>query len=105
MNLVTNAVKYTPAGGTISIAARADDHTCTVTVTDNGEGIPAEQLPMIFDRFYKVDQARTRDSNSSGLGLAIAQKIIQAHNGTIEAASTVGEGTTFKVSLPCHNTD
>lgn len=60
---------------------------------------------MIFDRFYKVDQARTRDSNSSGLGLAIAQKIIQAHNGTIEAASTVGEGTTFTVSLPCHNTD
>lgn len=57
---------------------------------------------MIFDRFYKVDQARTRDSNSSGLGLAIAQKIIQAHNGTIEVASTVGEGTTFTVTLPSH---
>lgn len=105
MNLVSNAVKYTPAGGTISITANADGHNCIVTVTDNGEGIPAEQLPMIFDRFYKVDQARTRDSNSSGLGLAIAQKIIQAHNGTIEAVSTVGEGTTFTVSLPSHYTD
>ncbi|MNC35702.1 Sensor protein kinase WalK [compost metagenome] len=55
---------------------------------------------MIFDRFYKVDRARTRDSNSSGLGLSIAQKIVQAHNGTIEVSSTVGEGTTFIVTLP-----
>ena len=102
MNLVSNAIKYTPAGGSISIAASVTDHKCTVTVTDNGEGISADQLPMIFDRFYKVDRARTRDSNSSGLGLAIAQKIIQAHNGTIEAVSTVGEGTTFTVSLPSH---
>ncbi|KAI7251891.1 hypothetical protein KC345_g11530, partial [Hortaea werneckii] len=102
MNLVSNAVKYTPAGGTISIAANVTDQNCIVTVTDDGVGIPADQLPMIFDRFYKVDQARTRDSNSSGLGLAIALKIIQAHNGTLEAASTVGEGTTFTVTLPFH---
>lgn len=100
MNLVTNAIKYTPAGGTISIAARLEGHHCIVTVTDNGEGIPADQLPMIFDRFYKADRARTRDTNSSGLGLAIARKIIQVHNGTIEASSTAGEGTVFTVSLP-----
>ncbi|WNS45432.1 HAMP domain-containing sensor histidine kinase [Paenibacillus sp. MMS20-IR301] len=100
MNLVSNAVKYTPAGGTISIAASRAEQNCIVTVTDNGPGIPAEQLPMIFDRFYKADQARTRDSNSSGLGLAIALKIIQAHNGTIEVKSTVGEGTAFTVTLP-----
>ncbi|WP_420800486.1 sensor histidine kinase [Paenibacillus piscarius] len=102
MNLVSNAIKYTPAGGTISINAHLEADRCIVTVKDTGEGIPADQLPMIFDRFYKGDQSRSRERNSSGLGLAIAQKIIQAHHGTIEVASTVGEGTTFTVSLPCH---
>ncbi|WP_339256493.1 HAMP domain-containing sensor histidine kinase [Paenibacillus sp. FSL P2-0136] len=105
MNLVTNAVKYTPAGGTLSIAAHVEGRQCIVTVTDNGAGIPAEQLPMIFDRFYKVDQSRSREPGSSGLGLAIAQKIVQAHGGTIEVTSTVGEGTTFTVTLPCHPND
>ncbi|WP_019911156.1 sensor histidine kinase [Paenibacillus sp. HW567] len=100
MNLLSNAVKYTPAGGSIAIAARVSDQSCIVTVADTGEGIPADQLPMIFDRFYKVDKARTRDSNSTGLGLAIARKIIEVHGGTIEAASTPGTGTTFTVTLP-----
>ncbi|MNO14725.1 Heme sensor protein HssS [compost metagenome] len=100
MNLLSNAVKYTQAGGAIAISAEVADHCCIVTVTDNGEGIPAEQLPMIFDRFYKVDRARTRDSNSSGLGLSIARKIIEVHGGTIEVQSIVGEGTTFTVTLP-----
>lgn len=100
MNLVSNAVKYTPAGGSITLSARVSDHSCIVAVTDTGEGIPADQLPMIFDRFYKVDKARTRDSNSTGLGLAIAHKIIEAHGGSIEAASTPGAGTTFTVTLP-----
>ncbi|AIQ47082.1 membrane protein [Paenibacillus sp. FSL R7-0273] len=100
MNLVSNAIKYTPAGGTISLSASAADGSCTVTVADTGEGISADELPMIFDRFYKVDKARTAGSNSSGLGLSIAQKIVMAHNGTIEAASTVGEGTSFTVTLP-----
>lgn len=102
MNLVTNAIKYTPAGGTISIVAHLEADQCIVTVKDTGEGIPADQLPMIFDRFYKGDPSRSRERNSSGLGLAIAQKIIQAHNGTIEVTSVPGEGTTFTVSLPCH---
>lgn len=105
MNLVTNAIKYTPAGGTISIAAHLEADQCIVTVKDTGEGIPADQLPMIFDRFYKGDQSRSRERNSSGLGLAIAQKIIQAHNGTIAVTSVLGEGTTFTVSLPCHPAD
>lgn len=100
MNLVSNAVKYTPPGGTISLSAAAANGICTVKVTDTGEGISAAELPMIFDRFYKVDRARTRDSNSSGLGLAIAKKIIETHNGAIEVSSTVGEGTTFTVTLP-----
>lgn len=100
MNLVSNAVKYTPPGGTITLSAAAANGICTVKVADTGEGISAAELPMIFDRFYKVDRARTRDSNSSGLGLSIAQKIVQAHNGTIEVSSTAGEGTTFTVTLP-----
>lgn len=99
MNLLSNAIKYTPAGGSIVITSIVADGNCVVTVTDDGEGIPAEELPMIFDRFYKVDRARTRDSNSSGLGLAIAQKIIEAHNGSIEVSSTLGQGTTFTVTL------
>ncbi|WP_231576478.1 sensor histidine kinase [Paenibacillus sp. FSL R7-0331] len=86
--------------GTITLSASAANGICTVTVADTGEGISAAELPMIFDRFYKVDKARTAGSNSSGLGLSIAQKIVMAHNGTIEAASTVGEGTSFTVTLP-----
>lgn len=100
MNLLSNAIKYTPPGGTLSISAEAAGGSCKVTVADNGDGISAADLPMIFDRFYKVDRARTRDSNSSGLGLAIAKKIVEAHGGSIEAESTAGEGTTFTVTLP-----
>ncbi|OKP94881.1 cell wall metabolism sensor histidine kinase WalK [Paenibacillus sp. P46E] len=100
MNLLSNAVKYTQAGGAISISAEVSDHSCVVSFTDNGEGIPEDQLPMIFDRFYKVDRARTRDSNSTGLGLSIVRKIIEVHGGTIEAESQPGKGTTFTVTLP-----
>lgn len=100
MNLITNAIKYTPAEGSIMISAKRDEQNCTVTVSDTGEGIPAEELPLIFDRFYKVDRARTRETHSSGLGLAITQKIVETHNGTIEVSSTVGKGTTFIVTLP-----
>ncbi|ASA21410.1 sensor histidine kinase [Paenibacillus donghaensis] len=100
MNLLSNAVKYTPAGGSVHIDAAVSGGSCIVTFTDTGEGIAPEHLPHIFERFYKADQARTRDSNSSGLGLAIAARIVQAHGGTIEAESQQGQGTTFKVTLP-----
>lgn len=100
MNLVSNAVKYTPAGGTITISASAANGVCTVKVADTGEGIPPSELPMIFDRFYKRDKARTAGTSSTGLGLSIAQKIVMAHNGTIEVESTVGAGTAFTVTLP-----
>ncbi|WHY21969.1 HAMP domain-containing sensor histidine kinase [Paenibacillus sp. G2S3] len=100
MNLITNAIKYTPAEGSIMISAKLDEGNCVVTFSDTGEGIPADELPLIFDRFYKVDRARTRETHSSGLGLAITQKIVETHNGTIEVSSTVGKGTTFTVTLP-----
>lgn len=100
MNLLSNAIKYTPSGGSISVMARAEDGVCTVTVQDTGEGISEADLPMIFDRFYKAERARTREHNSSGLGLSIARKIIEAHNGTIEVSSKAGSGTTFTVKIP-----
>ncbi|WP_040949864.1 sensor histidine kinase [Gorillibacterium massiliense] len=99
-NLLTNAIKYTPDGGTISITASAEGANCVVRVADSGEGIPAEDLPRIFDRFYKVDKARTRGVNGSGLGLSIVRKIVEAHGGTVEAESVPGKGTTFTVTLP-----
>ncbi|MEK4466110.1 sensor histidine kinase [Paenibacillus odorifer] len=100
MNLLSNAIKYTPAEGSIMISAKLMEQNCIVSVSDTGEGISAEELPLIFDRFYKVDRARTHETHSSGLGLAISQKIVEAHNGTIEVTSTLGEGTTFTVTLP-----
>ncbi|MEK3736159.1 HAMP domain-containing sensor histidine kinase [Paenibacillus odorifer] len=100
MNLLSNAIKYTPAEGSIMISAKLVEQNCIVSVSDTGEGISAEELPLIFDRFYKVDRARTHETHSSGLGLAISRKIVEAHNGTIEVTSTLGEGTTFTVTLP-----
>lgn len=100
MNLLSNAIKYTPAEGSIMISAKLVEQNCIVSVSDTGEGISAEELPLIFDRFYKVDRARTHETHSSGLGLAISQKIVEAHNGNIEVTSTLGEGTTFTVTLP-----
>ncbi|KQO10763.1 sensor histidine kinase [Paenibacillus sp. Leaf72] len=116
MNLLSNAVKYTPAGRAIEIEAKLERGCCVIRVTDTGDGISKEQLPFLFDRFYRADRARERgiggdsgphdrpdysvDSGGSGLGLAITQKIVHLHNGTIEAASEPGLGTTFTVTLP-----
>ncbi|AOZ94833.1 hypothetical protein PNBC_03555 [Paenibacillus crassostreae] len=100
VNLISNAIKYTPEGGNILIAAKLEGGHCLITVSDSGEGIAEEELPMIFDRFYKVDLARTRETHSTGLGLSIVQKIIQSHKGTIDVTSTVGEGTIFTITLP-----
>ena len=72
----------------------------TVTVSDTGEGIPEEDLPKIFERFYRVDKSRTRATGGSGLGLTIAKRFVEAHGGTIEVSSTQGRGTTFKFTIP-----
>jgi signal transduction histidine kinase len=100
LNLIDNARKYTPADGRISIRAEADAQTVHVLVGDTGSGIPAAAIPKLFDRFYRVDSARTRQSGGSGLGLAIAQAIVQAHGGSIAIESAQGQGTNVSLLLP-----
>jgi signal transduction histidine kinase len=104
LNLVDNAIKYTPAGGTVSLSLSRQNGWAHLTVSDTGVGIPQEDLPHIFDRFYRVDKARNRLQGGSGLGLAIAKWIVQAHGGGIQVNSRVGEGTTFTVTLPVSQT-
>lgn len=100
INLIANATKYTPDGGTIDIRAETDDDSVKVTVVDNGIGIPAEDVSRVFDRFYRVDKARGRESGGTGLGLSIANEIIMRHNGKIDVESRYGEGTTMIVTIP-----
>lgn len=97
-NVTANAVKFTPAGGTISLATRNDAEMVTLEITDTGAGIPAHHLPHIFNRFYQVEGGPTK--TGAGLGLAIVKGIVEAHGGTVEVRSTVGEGTTFSITLP-----
>ncbi|MDA8439836.1 MAG: ATP-binding protein [Propionibacterium sp.] len=100
-NLLTNALRHTPAGGTVTLAAREDDGVVRITVTDTGEGIPPGQLPHVFERFYRGDAARTRDSGGSGIGLTIARGIATAHGGTLIAHSDgPGMGAVFELTLP-----
>jgi two-component system heavy metal sensor histidine kinase CusS len=100
INLLDNAIKYTPAGGTVTVTACLVGTEALVRVADTGIGIPAEHLPHVFDRFYRVDRARTRAEGGTGLGLSIARSIVQAHGGTIALTSTVGQGTVCTVILP-----
>jgi len=99
INLVSNAIVYTPKGGYVLISVTEDKEMVHVSVKDNGMGISKEELPRIFERFYRVDKARSRNSGGTGLGLAIVKHIIEAHEGKIEVDSEVNEGTTFTVSL------
>jgi len=101
-NLLDNAIKYTPAGGSVSVAARpvADEGVVELTVADTGAGIPAEDLPRVTERFYRVDKARSREFGGTGLGLSIVKHIVQAHGGRLAIESRVGAGTTVRVTLP-----
>jgi two-component system phosphate regulon sensor histidine kinase PhoR len=99
-NLLDNALKYTPEGGRIDVVWTADERTVTIEVRDTGIGIPAADLPRIFERFYRVDKARSRQMGGTGLGLAIVKHLTQAMHGTVRAASTIGMGTAFTITLP-----
>ncbi len=98
--LLDNAIKYTPARGAIAIALLENVSELSITVTDTGAGIPAEQLPFIFDRFWRADKVRSRDAGGTGLGLAIAREIAQSHGAELTVESSVGKGSTFTVRLP-----
>ncbi len=103
-NLIDNAVKYTPGGGRVELSLDTVDGKAVVKVADTGVGISAEDLPYIFDRFYRVDKARTREVGGAGLGLSICKEIAESHGGTLEAESVVGRGTTFTATLPLAGT-
>ena len=98
--LVDNAIKYTPDGGSITLGVRRDSRTCYLSVTDTGAGISAEDLPKVFDRFYRCDEARKSQTSGHGLGLSIARIIVAAHGGHLKVRSKVGAGTTFTACLP-----
>lgn len=100
--LLHNAVKFTPDGGEIKITLQDLDETVFLAIKDTGIGIPEPDLPKIFDRFYRVDKARSRKEGGSGLGLAICKHIIDRHHGTIDVESKLGEGTKFKIRFPKH---
>ena len=99
-NLLSNALRYTPVGGTITVAADALDRSVQLRVQDTGAGIAPDALPHVFERFYRGDVSRQQGNGSSGLGLAIAKGIVEAHRGTITVESTVGQGTTFTITVP-----
>ena len=100
LNLIENSVRYTPQGGVVSIASEVNDEEALLSVSDSGIGISEEHLPHIFERFYRVDKARSRSEGGSGLGLAICQQITELHQGRIGVRSTEGKGTTFTVTIP-----
>jgi signal transduction histidine kinase len=100
LNLIDNAIKYTPANGRVSLSLAKAEGWAYIVIADTGVGIPPEDLPYVFDRFYRVDKARSR--GGSGLGLSIAKSIAQAHGGDIHVSSRVGEGTTFTIRLPVY---
>lgn len=103
VNLVGNALQYTSAGGRVVISARQEHERLVVSVQDNGAGIPEKDLPLIFDRFYRVDKSRSRAGGGSGIGLTIARHLVEAHGGQIRAFSEgIGKGSTFEFTLPIH---
>ncbi len=99
-NLLENAVAHTAKGGSITVAAQQKDNWVEISVTDSGEGIPAKDLPNIFERLYRVDKSRTRATGGSGLGLTIAKRLVEAHGGSISAKSEPGKGSCFSFTIP-----
>ncbi len=98
-NLLSNALRHTPAGGDVTVRVWADARGARVSVRDTGVGIAPEDLPHLFERFYRADPSRTRADGGTGLGLAIAKQLVEAHGGTIVVESELGVGTTFTINL------
>jgi two-component system phosphate regulon sensor histidine kinase PhoR len=101
-NLLDNAAKYTPEGGLLTLGARRRDGRVEFSVRDTGVGIPAEHIPRLFERFYRVDKARSRELGGTGLGLAIVKHLVMAHRGAVRVESEPGKGSTFFFELPIH---
>ncbi|MFJ9589574.1 sensor histidine kinase [Streptomyces acidicola] len=102
-NLVSNAIRHTPAGGSVTLSARADPETVVIDVADTGTGISADELPRVFDRFWRAEKSRGRQGGGSGLGLAIVRRLTEAHKGMVTAVSTPNVGSTFTLRLPRHS--
>ena len=100
INLIDNAIKYSEIGGKVAIEAQANGREITISVRDHGCGIAGEHLPRLFERFYRVDRARSRKLGGTGLGLAIVKHIVQAHAGRVTVSSTPGAGSVFSIHLP-----
>ncbi|WP_456238095.1 sensor histidine kinase [Nonomuraea cypriaca] len=103
-NLVSNAIRHTPSGGTVTLTARREGGQLVIDVVDTGVGIAPEDLPMVFERFWRADASRDRRTGGSGLGLSIVRKLVEAHGGTVSASSVPGEGTTLTLRLPAQAT-
>ncbi len=103
-NLLDNAIKYTPEGGSVRVAVRRKGSSVEIAVTDSGMGIPAGELPRLFERFYRVDKARSREMGGTGLGLAIVKHLVKAQAGDVRVESEAGKGSTFTISLPREDT-
>jgi two-component system, OmpR family, phosphate regulon sensor histidine kinase PhoR len=99
-NLIDNAIRYTSSGGAVSVEVRAERDAVVLRVTDTGAGIPQRDLPRIFERFYRVDQARSRETGGTGLGLSIVRHVSENHGGEVTVTSELGQGSTFEVRLP-----
>jgi two-component system phosphate regulon sensor histidine kinase PhoR len=100
LNLLDNSVKYTPEGGSITVRAVAAKDFVQVDISDTGIGIPKDDLGRVFERFYRVDKARSRELGGTGLGLSIVRHIVQAHGGEVRVESTLGKGSTFSFAIP-----
>ncbi|MPN15846.1 Alkaline phosphatase synthesis sensor protein PhoR [bioreactor metagenome] len=100
VNLLSNALKYTKEGGNVDVILEEESKNIVLTVRDTGIGISKEDLPHIFERFYRADKSRTRITGGAGIGLAIVRSVIEAHNGKVIVESNINEGTVFKVFLP-----
>src|SRR5699024_5941064 len=104
LNLVANSINYTGEGGRIDISMEVTEYDVHIYISDTGIGIPEESVPRVFERFYRVDKARSRNSGGTGLGLAVVKHLVDSHHGDIKVDSIEGEGTTFTVTFPIQQT-